>query len=50
MATTNPQGVAAIPILLPSFQGGRAAVLIQAHIDGETAELRRIILPDKSFE
>jgi hypothetical protein len=50
MATTNPQGIAAIPILLPSFESGRAAVLIQAHIDGETAELRRIILPDKSAE
>jgi len=50
MATTSPQGIAAIPILLPSFEGGRAAVLIQAHMDGETAELRRIILPDKSSE
>jgi len=50
MATTNPQGIAAIPILLPSFESGRAAVLIQAHIDGETAELRRIILPAKSPE
>jgi hypothetical protein len=48
MATTNTQGTAAIPILLPSFETGRAAVLIQAHIDGETAELRRIILPAKS--
>ena len=48
MATTNTQGVAAIPILLPSFESGRAAVLIQAHIDGETAELRRIILPAES--
>lgn len=48
MATTSPQGTATIPILLPSFQAGRAAVLIQAHIDGETAELRRIILPAES--
>jgi len=48
MATTNAQGIAAIPILLPSFESGRAAVLIQAHIEGETAELRRIILPDKA--
>jgi hypothetical protein len=47
MATTNAQGIAAIPILLPSFASGRAAVLVQAHIEGETAELRRIILPDK---
>jgi len=48
LATTNAQGVASIPILLPSFGSGRAAVLIQAHTDGETAELRRIILPAKS--
>ena len=48
MAKTNAQGIATIPILLPSFEGGRAAVLIQAHIGGETAELRRIILPNKS--
>jgi len=48
LATTNTQGIAAIPILLPSFDSGRAAVLIQAHIDGETAELRRIILPAES--
>ena len=48
MATTNAQGTATIPILLPSFDSGRAAVLVQAHLDGETAELRRIILPAKS--
>jgi hypothetical protein len=48
MATTSSQGIATIPILLPSFEAGRAAVLIQAHIDGETAELRRIILPAES--
>ena len=48
LATTNAQGIASIPVLLPSFEGGRAAVLVQAHIDGETAELRRIILPTES--
>lgn len=48
LATTNPQGIASIPILLPSFGSGRAAVLVQAHTDGETAELRRIVLPAKS--
>lgn len=48
MATTNRHGIATIPILLPSFKTGRAAVLIQARIDGETAELRRIILPFES--
>jgi len=48
LATTNAQGIASIPILLPTFDSGRAAVLVQAHADGETAELRRIILPSKS--
>jgi hypothetical protein len=48
LATTNAQGVAAIAILLPSFESGRAAVLVQAHTAGETAELRRIILPAKT--
>jgi hypothetical protein len=48
LATTNAQGIATIPILLPTFESGRAAILIQAHTDGETAELRRIILPPKS--
>ena len=45
LATTNAQGTAMIPILLPSFESGRAAVLVQAHIDGETCEVRRIIVP-----
>jgi len=48
LAKTNAQGIATIPILLPSFDSGRAAVLVQAHLDGETAELRRIIIPAKS--
>ena len=48
LATTNAHGLATIPILLPSFESGRAAILVQAHIDGETAELRRIILPARS--
>jgi hypothetical protein len=48
LASTNAQGIAMVPILLPTFESGRAAVLIQAHVDGETAELRRIILPAKS--
>ena len=48
MATTSAQGTATIPILLPLFQAGRAAILIQAHIDGETAELRRVILAPES--
>ena len=47
-STTNTEGIASIPVLLPSFETGRAAILVQADIDGETAELRRIILPAKS--
>lgn len=47
-STTNTEGIASIPVLLPSFETGRAAILVQADIDGEIAELRRIILPAKS--
>ena len=47
-STTNTEGIASIPVLLPSFETGRAAILVQADIDGETAELRRIIMPAKS--
>ena len=48
LSTTNNEGIASIPVLLPEFETGRAAILVRAHIDGETAELRRIILPAKS--
>jgi len=48
LAATNAEGLALVPVLLPSFETGRAAVLIQASADGERAELRRIILPAKS--
>jgi hypothetical protein len=48
LSSTNTQGIASIPVLLPSFETGRAAILVQADIDGEIAELRRIILPAKS--
>lgn len=48
LAATNAQGIATVPILLPKFDSGRAAVLIQAHVDGETVEVRRIILPPKT--
>ncbi len=49
LAATNAQGIAMVPILLPKFDSGRAAVLIQAHVDGETVEVRRIILPARTF-
>lgn len=48
VAATNTAGIALVPVLLPSFETGRAAVLIQVNADGERAELRRIILPGKS--
>lgn len=47
VAATNTAGIALVPVLLPLFETGRAAVLIQANADGEKAELRRIILPTK---
>jgi hypothetical protein len=46
-ATTNNEGIAMVPLLLPNFEAGRAAILVQAHIGGQTAEVRRIILPAK---
>ena len=45
VAATNAEGLALVPVLLPTFNSGRAAVLIQVNADGERAELRRIILP-----
>jgi hypothetical protein len=47
LAATNAEGLAMVPVLLPSFESGRAAVLIQANAAGEKGELRRIILPAK---
>ena len=48
VSATNIEGIAQVPVLLPSFETGRAAVLIQVNADGRRAELRRIILPAKS--
>lgn len=48
VSATNAEGIALVPVLLPSFESGRAAVLIQVNADGKIAELRRIILPTKS--
>ena len=44
-STTDSGGRAAVSITLPSFETGRAAVLIRAEADGEVAELRRVIQP-----
>jgi hypothetical protein len=45
ITTSDDDGVALILAHLPRFATGRAAILVQAEADGETAELRRIILP-----
>ena len=42
---TDKHGVALIFAALPAFDTGRAAILLRAEADGETAELRRVILP-----
>lgn len=47
LAATNAEGVAMVPVLLPSFESGRAAVLIQVSAGAEKGELRRIISPAK---
>ncbi len=43
--TTDNDGIALLFVLLPKFTTGRAAILVRVEIDGEIAELRRIILP-----
>jgi len=45
ISTTDSDGIALFSVLLPSFETGRAAILIRVEADGEIAELRRIILP-----
>jgi hypothetical protein len=42
---TDKHGVALIFAALPAFETGRAGILLRAEADGETAELRRMILP-----
>jgi len=42
---TNEEGVALIFASLPQFKSGRAAILLRAEADGDSAELRRVILP-----
>ena len=44
-STTDSAGHSAISVTLPAFKTGRAAILIRAEVDGEVAELRRIIHP-----
>jgi hypothetical protein len=45
IATTDDDGIALLFALLPKFTTGRAAILIRVEVDGDVAELRRIILP-----
>jgi hypothetical protein len=47
-ATTDEAGVAVVSLMLPNFKSGRAAILVQTEDNGETAELRRIILRSNS--
>jgi hypothetical protein len=42
---TNKEGMAVIFATLPQFQSGRAAILLRAEVDGDSAELRRVVLP-----
>jgi hypothetical protein len=42
---TDQNGIAEVSVSLPVFESGRAAILVKAEASGETAELRRIILP-----
>ncbi len=42
---TDKNGMALIFASLPEFDSGRAAILLRAEVDGETAELRRVVLP-----
>lgn len=44
-STTNDEGIALLFALLPKFTTGRAAILVRVEVDGDVAELRRIILP-----
>ena len=46
-ASTDEQGIATVLVALPAFESGRAAILVNAEAGGESAELRRIILPAK---
>lgn len=43
VSTTDNDGIALLFALLPKFTSGRAAILIRVEVDGEIAELRRII-------
>jgi hypothetical protein len=45
LTMTDRDGVAMVFATLPVFNTGRAAILVRAEVDGEVAELRRIILP-----
>jgi len=42
---TAPNGVATLPVTMPDFKSGRAAVLIRTVAKGESLEARRVILP-----
>lgn len=43
--TTDDHGRASVPLAVPNFKSGRAAILVRAESDDESAETRRIIHP-----
>ena len=47
-STTDSAGRSSVSISLPMFSTGRAAILMRAELDGDVAELRRIIQPSRS--
>ncbi|MEP6568171.1 MAG: hypothetical protein ABJC10_00215 [Acidobacteriota bacterium] len=44
-AKTERGGFAEVPVTMPTFSSGRAAVLVRAMVKGETIEVRRVIHP-----
>ena len=45
-AQTDHNGLATIPLQLPQFTSGRAAIIIKAICEGEEIDLRRVIMHD----
>jgi hypothetical protein len=42
-ARADSNGIAAVMVKIPNFRSGRAAILIRAIVEGEEAELRRVV-------
>ncbi len=41
--TTQRNGVALLPLQIPAFTSGRAAILVRAEVDADSVEIRRVI-------